>query len=260
MSLSDRLVLRLSVGVTEGHPDGLPVAAEVLERAYDRSLISCSVLSDFSLALCVLICPPKTRLHSLALAEYLARGVTPTRVADQMRLSVGPRWALTFSEWEAVQGDAPGRDALFEQIERRFADSLATFLARVHMMPANRDDAALKLWRAFVDPDLGDALRRGVDFQSFVHRQILRTIRRDRLPDSLPAQLPSGWGSMSPGERSFLRDCMALSMCGRWVLYMVIFAELNVRQIAEALADADPPWSPATVLGIIQQVWTQMPK
>jgi hypothetical protein len=265
----DRLIRRLWYTLEASRPNGRDAAATILARAQTLGLLKLPDLHDLSILLLVLICPPGTPLRQLADQEF----VNATR-----RLHLRPVYVRQLLEAAAPGrteevvtlghgGNVSQRGLVHNVLFDLYLPSLGLFLERFYLAApgTRRNDAVRGLVQAlarFYRIPLGT-----IDFLCYLHgRTLSGLLASGQLPPTLwPLPLPGWLSALDPTEQRFLHCCLLppLSQTERLLVYLSLYAELDVRQIAGLsrffpAVTGSQPLTEAQVVGQLLPCWERL--
>jgi hypothetical protein len=256
----DVVIFRICIGLGEGHFPAYARARGLLARVESELLSVMDDLNNLSILLLVLTFPAGSALHEAAAAEYLRRELPPHAVWATLREALPPY----LTDFEALgQTRGPRQQALLHLVhETLYVPALTTYLARVAMV-----DSVIACLRAApwprrilaqtqIAPHADSPLSMDDGFLVALYRDVMTTSWpiADRWPE---ADHPPSWvATIDPEEVCFLDRCLErLPPERRALLYLSLYAQLNVRQITAVLRANIPDLLPEEVVRWLCDAW-----
>jgi hypothetical protein len=234
----DRLIRRLWYTLEAARPNGRDAAATILARAHALGLLNLADLHDLTIILLVLICPPGSPLRQLADQEFVNASrrlhLRPVYVRRLVEVSLPHRTEefVTLGH----RGNFSQRGIVHDILFDLYLPTLELFLERFYLAAprTRRPDAVQGLVQAlawFYRITLGT-----IDILCYLYGRLLSglLVNGQVPPTRWPLPLPEWLAASGPVEQRFLHCgiLLPLSQTERIIVYLSLYAELDVRQIA----------------------------
>jgi hypothetical protein len=279
MTFRDRFILRLYYTFGDTLPVGRDVAGRLFALAMARGRFTPAQLNDLSLLLLLAILPNGSSWRSPIEQEVLRRDLhqQPWRVWQLLQTSVPPRLTEVL-ETARSQGPAV---VLFRNLLAAILSgldlaaieiNLSTFLGRLRLEDPNdrQPEARASLFwalRRHVTIPLGT-----VDFRCCLYLRVLNRVMQpgQPVPDTQPGTSPPWFSQLEQSERELLGRCLEYLSTARrngppssaaeveadlLLLYVQLYAQLTVEQIAGVLRYADANVTADQIALALERAW-----